>query len=224
MGGDAQNAGQDSGEYHIGQIVHSAYTTPPRHSVDVLYSHSTVPDCVGYWPDENVEVRGSEIAVTILLREPPPLPWDTGCGDKLTVKRVRLSIPDGLQLGEQYTLTANGEVVSAFTVPSKPLLRAVPAKSWVERVELIETEGSPARYSLRVTAGMPEGDQCTQFNGYEFQWESPGRVNVEVTYYDLFGNCTQDYPVVVTDGDFIEPGEDYVVTVNGGHRQRIRGR
>lgn len=89
----------------------------PRHVAEVVYSYSTVPDCVGNWPDGDVKVRGAEVAVTIMLWEPPPLPWDTGCGEEVQEVLLSLPIQDKLQPGERYTLTANGEVFSTFTVP-----------------------------------------------------------------------------------------------------------
>ena len=223
--------------------LHGTARTPPEHQVTFALYRSVVPNCELRWyssrqgaegrrhiyaslddSKRDVEVRGAEIAVKVTLLEPPPLPWDNGCREELEELWLTLTIPDGLQPGEMYTLTVNGEVVSIFTVPSKPLRLFVPLESQVERVELIETESSPVHYALRVTSGMLEGAYCTEFNGYEFQPAGPSAVNVLVTHYRLALACPQDYPIVVTDVplDFIEIGEEYTVTVNGAHPQVIR--
>ena len=223
--------------------LHGTARTPPEHQVTFALYRSVVPKCERRWyssrqgaegrrhiyaslddSKRDVEVRGAEIAVKVTLWEPPPLPWDNGCREELEELWLTLSIPDGLQPGEMYTLTVNGEVVSIFTVPSKPLRLFVPLESQVERVELIETESSRrVHYALRVTSGMLGGGYCTEFNGYEFQPAGPSAVNVLVTHYRLALACPQDYPIVVTDVplDFIEIGEEYTVTVNGAHPQVI---
>ena len=113
----------------------------PEHRLVVGFHRSAVPNCEGYWyphggPESNtlprvdiypplkdhrwaVAVRGTEINVKIMLWEPPPLPWDNGCGEKLQEVWLTLPIPGELQSGEMYTVRANGVVVSAFTLPSK---------------------------------------------------------------------------------------------------------
>ena len=226
-----------------GYDLHGPNRTPPEHQLVIGFHRSIVPGCERAWYSSGepaprrdispgfddhrwaVTVWGAQIDVTIKLGEPPPLPWDNRCGEKLQEVWLWLPLPNDLLAGKTYTVTANGGIVSTFTVPSKPVSLFVPLESRVENVELIETEGPATRYTLRVTAGMPEGGRCTEFNGYEFQRTRPGVVNVRVTHYQLALACTQDYPVVVTDVplDFIETGEDYVVGVNGGHRLEIRG-
>ena len=114
----------------------------------------------------------------------------------------------------------NDNVTTAFTLPDPDFPHSIVESSPIERAEVVVLEGSPTRYELRVTSGLPKGSSCSKFNGYEIRRAEPTRIDVNVTHHEVADPiviCTADYPIVESSiplGTDFEPGAEYSVTVN----------
>jgi hypothetical protein len=176
---------------------------------------------------QNLEVKGSVIAATLTLQQPPDVPWDTGCAAEFLELEAVHPITAELKRGVQYTVTVNGEVVSTFSLPREGIEISAIAESPIQSVKVSIMESDPVRYALEVVSGRPSGS-CTQVNGYEVQRKNDNTINVQVTHHQNIEQnvaCTDDFPIDVTTVPLgtLAKGVEYTVTVNGEHGQTIVG-
>ena len=189
-----------------------------RHFVRVAFRRSAVEGCAR--PARTaVELKGTEIAVTLTVQQPPDLPWDTGCGQASEVVDVVEHIPAALEPGPTYAITVNGEAASAFTLPREQLGGTIITDSQVDTAEVIETPGDQSQTALRVVSGRPSGS-CTQYNGYEVTRSNGNAIDVRITHHkasDPDRACTLDFAIDETTVPLgaLEQGVAYAVTVNG---------
>lgn len=124
----------------------------------------------------------------------------------------------GLDTGESYTVTINGDLAASFTVQGETANPMVEKESPIESVEVAEADTG---YTLTVVSRLPKGSSCSSFNGYHINRRFFDRIEVTVTHFEVSEDnvpCTRDLPVVVTEiqlGDNFESGRSYSVSVNG---------
>lgn len=128
------------------------------------------------------------------------------------------ALGDGLDAGEAYTVTINGELTHSFTVLDADAIAMIEKESPIEEVGVMEADGG---YLLTIVSRLPLGSSCSRFNGYEINRRSTDRVEVTVTHREVAADdvpCTDDLPAVFTEihlgADFVA-GTTYTVSVNG---------
>ena len=191
----------------------------PENLLMVTYHQSSIEGCSRPGREE-FEVDGSEIIVNVTRMAPPPAPGGIPCDEDLLVLETVVRLGDKVVPGQTYRVTVNDNVTTAFTLPDPDFPHSIVESSPIERAEVVVLEGSPTRYELRVTSGLPKGSSCSKFNGYEIRRAEPTRIDVNVTHHEVADPiviCTADYPIVESSiplGTDFEPGAEYSVTVN----------
>ncbi len=188
------------------------------HFVRIDFYQSTMDNCARPG-SQSLEVKGTEIAATFTLRQPPEVPWDTGCAEDFVALDAIEHITAELKPGVTYTVTVNGEATSTFTVPDERLGHTIIADSPVQHAELVKGSDAADGASLRVVSGRPSGS-CTQYNGYEVRRTNDNAIDVRVTHHAITDRdvaCTADFPIEETTVPLgaLESGVEYAITVNG---------
>lgn len=191
------------------------------HFVRIDFYQSTVDNCARPG-SQSLEVKGTEVAATFTLQQPPEVPWDTGCAEDFVALDAIEHLTAELKRGVTYTVTVNGKAKSTFTLPDERLGHTVIADSLVQRAELAE-EGT----SLRVVSGRPSGS-CTQYNGYAVRRTNDNAIDVRVTHHQVADPnvmCTADFPIdeTVVPLGALESGVEYAITVNGKPLSELGG-
>ena len=195
----------------------------------VTFHQSSIEGCVRPGGEE-LEVKGSDIIVTVTLMQPPPTPWAIPCAEE--VLEVETIVPLGASFapGKTYRVKVNSRVTTAFTLLEPDFPHSFIALSPIQRVSVVTLKGASLQYELRVVSALPLGSRCSKFNGYEVRRANPTRIEVDVTHHAVADRaimCTKDYPLVETSiplGSDFEPGLEYTVSVNSDKTQTFLAR
>ena len=192
----------------------------PEPFLRIAYFQSTVEGCARPG-NQDLKVDGYNIVATVTLMQPPPTSWAIPCHEQTVELDTVMLIDAPLEPGPTYRVIVNDFETTTFTLPAPDLPYTFIAESPIESAEVLISESDPPQYQLRVVSGMPRGNGCSQFNGYEIRRSEPNRIEVAVTHHQVSDPdvvCTADYPIVETFvplGSDFEPGAEYTVTVNG---------
>ena len=201
----------------------------PENFLQVGYYQSTMEGCARPG-NEVLEVDGYDIIASVTLMQPPQTPWAIPCDEQVVELDTVLHIETPLETGQTYRVIVNEVETTTLTLPKPSLGFTVIDESPIERVEVIEPEGTPPEYQLRVVSGMPKGSGCSQFNGYEIRRSEPYRIEVAITHYEVAEPdvvCIADYPIVETLvplGSDFESGVEYTVSINSKVTESFTGR
>lgn len=191
----------------------------PELLVMVKYYRSTTEGC-SRPGNETLELEGTDLKVTVTLKQPPSTTWAIPCDEDLMELESIVRTEATLEPGESYRILVNGQLTGTFTLPEDEFPDSAITQSLVESVEVVILESAAPQYQLRVVAGMPKGSGCSRFNGYAIKRASDDKVQVQVTQHEVVDPmiaCIADFPIVETTiplGSDFEPKVEYTVVVN----------
>ncbi len=195
----------------------------------VTFHQSSIEGCVRPGGEE-LEVKGSDINVTVTLMQPPPTPWAIPCAEELLEVETIVPLGASFAPGKTYRVKVNSRVTTAFTLLEPDFPHSFIALSPIQRVAVVTLKGAPLQYELHVVSALPLGSRCSKFNGYEVRRADPTRIEVDITHHAVADRaimCTKDYPLVETSiplGSDFEPGLEYTVSVNSDKTQTFLAR
>ena len=200
--------------------IENASVKPPE-AVGGDYSlkvTSGLPSGCARFSDIQVERDGNEFLVEVTNRVPNPKE-PVACTAVYGYHDSEISLGDGLNVGEGYTVIINGESAVLFNAQDADGLAMVEKESQIRGFLVNEVDG---RYTLTVYSALPRGSGCSRFDGYEIDRRSAGRIEVTVTHLEaklVSVPCSTDLSIVTTEiplGENFESGRTYTVSVNGG--------
>ncbi|MCH8800305.1 MAG: hypothetical protein IH963_05295 [Chloroflexi bacterium] len=162
------------------------------------------------------DYNGFAVEVTNLMPDPKDL---VACTMVYGYHESEVPLGSGLDAGQTYTVTINGDLAIFFTAQDETRVGMVEKESPIDNVEVEEADGG---YLLTVVSTLPKGSSCSRFNGYQINRRFRDSIEVTLTHLevtdDYLGACTADLPFVVTViplGSGFEGGRTYMVSVNG---------
>ena len=183
----------------------------------VLNITSGLPSGCAKFNEYRVELDGNTflVEVTNLM----PAGEMIACAAIYGYHEGEVALESGLNTGETYTVSINGELTHSFTTQDADGTAMVEKESPIEKIEVTEADGG---YLLTIISRLPKGSSCSKFNGYKINRRFSERIEVTVTHMEVAADyvlpCTDDLPAVATEiplgGDFAE-GWTYTVSVNG---------
>ena len=140
----------------------------------VTFHQSSIEGCVRPGGEE-LEVKGSDIIVTVTLMQPPPTPWAIPLREELLEVETIVPLGASFAPGKTNRVKVNGRVTTALYFAGAGLSGSFIALSPILRVAVVTLGGAPLQYELRVVSALPLGSRCSKFNGYEVRRANPTR-------------------------------------------------